>query len=433
MNRNHRSTENVRTNMRRFLVPVFTMAMIAAACGSGDATIVAPSDGAERAAPSAAAPVTELAAGFNDAGFEVLRDQPSDSNTILSPLSIGHALLMVRAAADEPTGTAIDDGFALPDGIGAHDAWNVIDQSIEQSNGTSTSMADEPTPIVAIADRIWPRAGLDLGQEWVDLMASHHGADIETIDVDAPEESRARINDWVSEQTNQLIPELLPKDFIDGNTLLVLTDAVYFKAQWKLIFLKYGTVDAPFTNLDGSQSTTTFMRELEQPAPRGFGDRWAAAELPYLGDDYSMLVIVPDDFETFRNELSQSTLDEIDGCDHSGALRTVAAQVGSRVRHRPPALADRDGRRSRRLSGDRRRFHRRRRARRGDLGRRDRDRGRCGHRSWCGRIRTAGTGVHDRRRPAVLVCDPPHRERHGVVRRPGHPALTHQRVARAAR
>ncbi len=312
MNGNQSQTQIVQTKMRRLVVLLCTIAIIGAACGSGDSTIVAPSERIERADVAIDAPVAELATGFNNAGFEVLRAQPTDSNTILSPLSIGHALLMVRAAADESTGSAIDDGFTLPEGMGAHDAWNAIDRSIRQSNGTSTSMADEPTPIVAIADRIWPRNGLELGQEWVDLLATHHGADIETIDVGAPEESRALINDWVAGQTNQLIPDLLPKDFIDDNTLLVLTDAAYFKAQWKLIFLKYGTVDAPFTNIDGSQSNTTFMRELEQPAPRGLGNGWAAAELPYLGDDYSMLVIVPENFESFRNDLSQATLDEID-------------------------------------------------------------------------------------------------------------------------
>lgn len=299
---------------------VVALALIAAACGSSptDVEVVAPTAGVGRADVVTTAPTDELANGFNDAGFEVLRDQPVDANTILSPISIGHALLMVRAAADETTGSAIDVGFALPAGIGAHDAWNAIDQSIEATNGSSTSMADEPTPIVAVADRIWPRQGLELGQEWVDLMTTHHGADVETIDVGAPEESRSLINGWVADQTYQLIPELLPENFIDGNTLVVLTDAVYFKAQWQLIFLKYGTVDGSFTDIDGNQSTVTFMRELEQPAPRGIGDGWAAAELPYLGDAYSMLVIVPDDFESFRSALTQSTLDDIDAALTSG-------------------------------------------------------------------------------------------------------------------
>lgn len=300
--------------MRRFLLPLLTVCVVGAACGSDESerAIIEASEGIDRAIPTTDAPIDELATGFNDAGFDLLRTLPPSENTILSPASIGHALLMARAAADASTGTAIDDGFDLPDGMRAHDAWNSIDQAIEASNGEATSMAGEPTPIVTIADRIWPRQGLEVDPGWVDLLASQHGTDVETIDVGAPEQSRARVNEWVSDQTNELIPELLPPNFIDGNTLLVLTDAIYFKAQWQLIFLKYGTTDGPFANIDGSETTTTFMRELEQGAPRGIGDGWAAAELPYLGGQYSMLVIVPDDFEEFRSELDQATLDEID-------------------------------------------------------------------------------------------------------------------------
>ncbi len=319
--------ENVQLIMRRLLLALTVSMLAASACGSdsesggsgsGSGGIVEPSPGIQRADTVPSAPVEELAGGFNDAGFDLLRTLPADDNTVLSPTSIGHALLMARAAADEPTGAAIDQGFALPDGIGAHDAWNSIDQAITASNGVETSMAGEPTPVVTVADRIWPRQGLDLGPEWIDLLATHHGADVETIDVGAPEQSRDRVNQWVSDQTNELIPTLLPPGFIDGNTLVVLTDAIYFKAEWQLLFLKYGTTNSTFTNLDGSESPTTFMRELEQTAPRGLGDGWAAAELPYRGGEYSMLVIVPDDYEQMRERLSQDLFDEIDTTIESG-------------------------------------------------------------------------------------------------------------------
>lgn len=302
--------------------------IVAAACGSDGsaARVVTPTSGLERAGVDPAAPIDELATGFNNAGFDLLRTLPADESTVLSPTSIGHALLMARAAADEPTGAAIDQGFALPPGIGAHDAWNAIDQSIAASNGTEQSLAGEPTPIVAIADRIWPREGLEVGPDWVDLLATHHGADVETIEVGEPELSRERINQWVSDQTNELIPSLLPEGFIKDRTLVVLTDALYFKAQWKLIFLKYGPVDGTFTGLDGSKTATSFLRELEQSAPRGLGEGWAAAELPYLGDEYSMLLIVPDDFEQMRSRLSQDLLDQIDESIEPGPYELLLPQ-----------------------------------------------------------------------------------------------------------
>ena len=59
------------------------------------------------------APVDALAAGFNEAGFALLRTQPEADNLVFSPASIGHALLMARGAADEATGAAIDAAFLI--------------------------------------------------------------------------------------------------------------------------------------------------------------------------------------------------------------------------------------------------------------------------------------------------------------------------------
>lgn len=274
----------------------------------------------ERAPVDAAAPVDELAAGFNDAGFELMRTQPADANLVLSPLSVGHALLMARGAADGPTGAAIDAAFSLPEGIAADDAWNALDAAISESNASSVAIDGSDTPVVTIADRLWPAASTAPAQDWVDLLATHHGATVETIDVTDPEGSRTRINDWISEQTNGLIPELLPEGFVNADTVLVLTDTVYFNAQWRSVFGKYGPEDGPFTRLDGSKVDTTYLVDLEQPGPRGTGDGYVGAEVPYLGEDYSMLLVVPDEgrFDEVRQRLSQDLLDEIDATFTTG-------------------------------------------------------------------------------------------------------------------
>ena len=233
---------------------------------------------------------------------------------MLDPVSINQALLMARPAADDVTGAAIDAALGLPAGVGAHEAWNTIDLAIDAANGLERSIDGDPVPIVTIAGRIWPALSASPSQDWVDLLAAQHGAELEAIDTADGEGSRERINGWVSEQTNDLISDLLPAGFITPQTELVLTNAVYFRAQWRTIFGKSEPIQAPFTLLDGTTTDIELMVSLSQTGPRGTGDGFVGAQLPYLGDEFHMLVIVPDigRFAEVRDRLSAGFLDEID-------------------------------------------------------------------------------------------------------------------------
>jgi serpin B len=285
--------------------------------------VLAPSSGIGRAEPDAGAPVADLSRGFNNAGFDLWRSQPVESNLVFSPTSIGHALLMARAAADDSTGAAIDLAFRLPDGLAAHQGWNAIDQMI----GAAADDEDEIT--IAIADRIWPRIDVEPDQGWIDLLVSEHGASTEALDFAGnPDGSREVINSWVSEQTEGLIPELLPQGFIEGRTVLVLTDAIYFKARWQIPFGKYGTVTDTFTRLDGSTTQVEFMRELELADRRGAGDGFVGAEIPYVGTGFSMLVLVPEEgrFAEVRDRLDQDLLDEVDATFTTGPYELLIPQ-----------------------------------------------------------------------------------------------------------
>lgn len=284
--------------------------------GTGPAP-VGVSPGVDRSPPDPSAAVEPLVAGFNNAGFALLQTLPETDDVVFSPSSIGHALLMARDAGDEPTREAIDATLGLPDGPAAHQAWNVVDHALAEP-------VDEDVT-VAVADRIWPRTGLQPDQEWVDLLAAEHGVEVKPLDFDDADASREVINDWVADKTEDLIPELLPDGFIDESTVLVLTDALYFKARWQTVFGKYGTETADFTRLDGSTVPVELMRELELGDRRGRGDGFVGAEIPYAGDAYSMLVLVPDEgrFAEVRSRLSQSVLDEIDASFTTGPFELL--------------------------------------------------------------------------------------------------------------
>jgi serpin B len=263
-----------------------------------------------------------LAAALNTVGWDLFSggSLPADDNIVLSPASIGHTLLMARAAADPATGAAIDAALGLPTGMAAHEAWNVIDLAMSRA----ADAEDELT--IALADRIWPRTGLSPDQTWVDTLARYHGADVETLDFVAdPDGSRDAINAWVGDRTDQLIPDLLPPGFITDQTVLVLTDAIYLAAQWQTPFGKYPTADGPFTLLDGSTVQVPLMHELELRSARGAGDGYVGAEIPYVGGSLSMLVIVPDEgrFAEIRDRLGPDLLREIDATFTTGGFELV--------------------------------------------------------------------------------------------------------------
>lgn len=299
------------------------VALTLAGCGTSNAAIseIVPAEGGDssefestvpRAPATPTASVSDLATGFNQAGIDLFLEQDPAANTVLSPLSIGHALLMAEAAADEPTRAALADTFSFP--TDAHDAWNTLDLTIDASNGSTINVNQEPTPLVTVAARVWPRTGFAPSPGWTDLMASNHGAGTESIDVSDAEGSADRINAWISDETNGLIDDLVKPSFVTPSTVLILTDAVYFEAEWAQIFGKYGTTTHDFKNLDGTTTSVEFNRDLEQPGPRGAGDGFTAAEMPYRGGDYSMLLIVPDEgqFEAVHSRLSGEFIAEVD-------------------------------------------------------------------------------------------------------------------------
>lgn len=315
--------------MRCVIVTAVVSAMLLGACADGGSVpgtsatpptaptgvVFSPSEGVDRAAPDPSAPLDDLVSGLNDAGFDLWRSRQVDENIVFSPASIGHALLMARAAADLPTAAAIDDAFGLSDGLGPHRAWNLADGMI-----TDSARAEDEIE-VAIADRIWPRSDVTPDQAWIDLLAAQHGADVEALDFAGdPAGSRQAINSWVGDRTEGLIPQLLPEGFIDGQTVLILTDAVYFAARWGTPFGKYPEVTADFTRLDDSTVDTDYLHELELSDLRGSVDGFTGAEIPYAGGDFAMLLLVPDEgrFQEVRDRLSQDLLDEIDSTFTSG-------------------------------------------------------------------------------------------------------------------
>jgi len=254
------------------------------------------------------ADMRELVEGNSAFAFDLYRllaEQRGEGNLFYSPYSISLALAMTYAGARGETETQMADAlaFTLPQEQ-LHPAFNALDQALV-SRGEGAEGKDEEGFRLNIANAIWGQRDYAFLDAFLDVLAENYGAGLRVLDfANAPEESRVTINEWVSEETEGKIENLIPQGAIDPLTRLVLTNAIYFNAAWANPFEAEATKDGPFTLLDGSEVTVPMMRQTES---FGYaeGEGYQAVELPYDGGEMSMVLLLPEreGFEAFEDSL----------------------------------------------------------------------------------------------------------------------------------
>jgi serpin B len=255
-----------------------------------------------------------LVAGNNAFAFDLYQAvRASEGNIFYSPYSISQALAMTYAGARGDTQRQMADtlSFTLPDDR-LHPAFNALDLELAH-RGEGGEATHEGRFQLNIANAIWGQEGYAFLPEFLDVLAQDYGAGVRLLDfVHAPEESRLAINDWVSDQTEGKIPDLMPQGVIDALTRLVLTNAIYFNAGWLFPFEPQHTEEGPFHLLDGGEVTVPMMKQSEDFA-YAEGEGYQALELPYGLSGVSMLLLVPQagQFETFESSLNAERVDAI--------------------------------------------------------------------------------------------------------------------------
>ncbi|MBM3695380.1 MAG: serpin family protein [Actinobacteria bacterium] len=300
------------------------LALTAAACGDGGgsqgttpAALVA-SDLERRAPDAPASDVAAVGAGnnaFAAAAYALLAAQ-EQGNLVYSPHSIRLALAMTYAGARGETAAQMAEvlRFDLADEA-LHAAFNALDQELASRNRVEPTRDDgiERKVQLSIANSLWGQQGFTFVPEFLDTLAADYGAGMRLVDyVAATEAARRAINEWVAEQTNDRITDLIPEGVLSEMTRLVLTNAVYLDATWSSIFEKDATYDAPFFRLDGSEVTVPTMHQ-QSFFRYAAGEGWQAVELPYVGEELAMVLLVPDAgrFPEVEGLLGAGLLDEV--------------------------------------------------------------------------------------------------------------------------
>ena len=305
------------TEVKKLFLCLIVVALISglAACAQPVTGVVIQSDKQRETSPNVnEADLATVGDGNSAFGFDLyqaLREE--DGNLFFSPYSISLALAMTYAGARGETAQQMADTlhFILSQDR-LHPAFNSLDIELSQ-RGEGAKGKDGEGFRLNIVNAIWGQEGYKFLSEFLDVLAENYGAGLRPLDfANAPEESRITINNWVSDQTEGRIEDLIPQGLLDALTRLVLTNAIYFNAAWQHPFNEDMTEDGPFYLLDGGEVTVPMMKQTESFS-YAEGDGYQAIELPYDGRELSMVILLPraGQFETFEDSLDAQRVDAI--------------------------------------------------------------------------------------------------------------------------
>jgi len=266
-------------------------------------------------------------------------------NLLFSPYSISSALAMTMEGARGQTMKEMGEVLHFPaqaqrtGGDAQRLPWetSLIHTGFAQLN-ERFNRKDKPYQL-SVANALWGKIGYPWDPAYVDkLNKSYKTGGIFPMDFAGdPDGSRRYINKWVEDRTEERIKELIPPPEIDSGTALVLTNAIYFKGNWARPFDKRRTRILDFTREDRSTVKVPIMsREFSLrvgSAQLGRDNYVTLFELPYVGEDLSMVLINGRPNLYGRSNLSLKTIEKYLTAENLDKwLRTLRKEDGVAVR-----------------------------------------------------------------------------------------------------
>lgn len=275
--------------------------------------------------PVAAEPASEVDAddfsrGIRRFGFDLLRmagAMEPGQNIVLSPYSIAAAITMVYAGAEGDTASQIADVLHVPDAPEAllRSSGELQHALMPDTHDNADPSSDGSDPFtLRIANGIWVDTAYQVQEAFLTRVRDTFRAELSDLDFAGnPEASRRAINEWIEEQTEGKIIDLLGQGSITPLTRLVLANAVYFFASWRHPFAQAATQTGVFRTADGSERDVPLMH-LEARLPVSRVDETVAVELAYAGGDVSLIALMPQDsssWNSWQDALDHSVFDRV--------------------------------------------------------------------------------------------------------------------------
>jgi serpin B len=232
-------------------------------------------------------------------------------NAFVSPFSIESVLAMTAVGAKGETRKQILETLHISD---PQEYSNVLVLTL--------SKPDQDSPEFHLASALWAQSGFLLRNEYVQFLRERFKAQARMLDFQDPEWARSVINQWVNEQTREKISNLLPPGSLTPNTRVILTNTIYFRADWLEKFEPLQTKKAPF-QVQTDRTVEVDMMHLGARLRYAETGASHVVSLPYVGATASMYLIVPKTPDGLKQTEKELTPEWMSGLDNRLRKREV--------------------------------------------------------------------------------------------------------------
>jgi serpin B len=239
------------------------------------------------------AAVAKAEQGFALALLGTLDSSGAAGNVVVSPSSLATALAMLETGAvgktEKQIATTLHTGGLSAK---AQDAgWAALSADLVTA-ATKSGVSEQS------ANSLWLQQNLPMAPAFMKVMARYFRTGVWQVDFHGHlSQAQRALNAWVAKQTHGKITSLFNPGDITPDTVLVLANAVYFKAAWKYRFSAGATKPGTFTEADGHTSTVPFMsygKAKKYPSlASATASSYDAVQLPYSGGRFAALAIMP--------------------------------------------------------------------------------------------------------------------------------------------
>ncbi|MEN8202736.1 MAG: serpin family protein [Bacteroidota bacterium] len=227
----------------------------------------------------------EIIQADNTLGFELFKqvyDLSEEENIMISPLSVSYALGMTYNGAADSTLDAFNEVLHFGD-LSSQEVNESYKDLMEQMLNLDKKVE------FSIANSIWYRLGFEVLPEFIQTNKTYFDAAVREVSFSDPG-TLELINGWIEDKTNNKIRDML--DYIPGNAVMYLINAIYFNAPWKYEFDKSESYHGDFQLENGNMHEVEYMR-VSGNFQYTSNDDFRAVELPYGDSAFSMVVMLP--------------------------------------------------------------------------------------------------------------------------------------------